>query len=102
MKTTFSSGLFKSLILMFLLITPLLMFSQGTVPDNPEEATFGAFLLAMSWKLFSPVFLGALTTAANHLTAGTMDWKAWINDTALPALIAYVIALVLGSIDRYV
>lgn len=93
-----------TLLLLLVLVIPIASYSfnQEVTTEVEESVSFGTFFLKLLWQLFPPILLGAFITAANHVTAWTMNWKLWFNDTALPSLIAYIIAVVLGVIDYQV
>lgn len=89
---------FVLIVLSMLLPFTAVAFGQEAVPDPAEPDLLG-FFWKLCYTLLPVIILGALSTAANHIMAGTFKFKPWWNDTALPALIAYIVALVLGLID---
>lgn len=93
---------FIFILLLFSMMVPFTVMAFGQEPEvpDPETVKFGDFFLTLASALIPVIILGALATAANHIMAGTFKLKPWWDDTALPSLIAYIVALLLGIIDH--
>ena len=83
-------------MILFSLMTLLAFTAFASAEISPQPN-----LLSLTSKIALATLGGALLTAVNHVVAMTFDFKIWLADTLVPALIAFGISMALGLIDIY-
>lgn len=95
--------LFLNMLLILALLIPTLAIATTlslTQEDTVETVTSVNFLtLALEYAKFT--FLAMLILAANHIVAGTFNFKLWLQDSLIPAALAYGGGLAVAALDIY-
>jgi hypothetical protein len=85
-----------------LLVLVLVAFTVCAYAADESTSVESVDWLTIGLKVAGATLAGALITAANHLVAFTFNLKLWFEDTAMPALVAFIVTMILALIDVYV